>query len=89
MNDMNDIDTITMLNNVIDNDDILIDEEPNYNFELGENEYKNYTELFNNAIEVVSNSYNLDDNDKIKNSELIENIWLEENSYGFKYKIFL
>lgn len=80
MNDMNDIDNITMLNNVINNDDILIDEEPNYNFELGENEYKNYTELFNNAIEVVSNSYNLDDNDKIKNIEFIENIWLEENS---------
>ena len=57
-----------------------LEDDPIDILELGENEYKQYTEIFNNAIEVVSNSYNLDTNDKITNIAFIENVWLEEQN---------
>jgi hypothetical protein len=64
--------------NIVSDDELLINDEDNYDFDI--NEYANYTELFNNAIEVVSDSYNIEDNGYIRNTEFIENIWLEENA---------
>ena len=63
---------------ICQSDDLLINSECNCDFNI--NEDAKYTELFNNAIEVVSDSYDIEENGNIRNTEFIENIWLEENS---------
>jgi len=42
------------------------------------NECMEYKLIFNKSVEIVKQSYNIDNNNKIKNDEFIENIWLEE-----------